>query len=111
MAEENKSTTTQDKAVDPASALLGRLERVVANLADPIEWNWTRMMSHRDAANCMLALLSIEGLIEHANHPLGGSIWRLGDRMFGRLDGIDHKRFDELKRSNNQTQATPPQPQ
>jgi hypothetical protein len=28
------------------------------------------------------------GLIEHKQHPMGGDIWIVGDKMFGRTDGI-----------------------
>ena len=78
-------------------AWLGRLERVVAELADPLEWNWTRMMSHRDAADCALSVLAREGLIQKRRHPLGGLVWRVGDALYGRTDGITSENYHELK--------------
>lgn len=74
------------------------LECVVENLSDGYKWNWTRVMSHRDAADAALRLLANEGLIEQADHPLGGQIWRVNGKLFGRTDEITHKKFDELKR-------------
>lgn len=63
-----------------------KLEAVVRNLSDPYEWNWARMISHRDAADGALMLLAKIGLIEHSNHPLGGHIWTVNGNKFGRVD-------------------------
>ena len=74
------------------------LERVVENLADGMIWNWTRMLSERDAADAALRLLANEGLIEQREHPWGGRIWRVNGKLFGRTDGITLKKFETLKR-------------
>lgn len=74
------------------------LERVVEGLADGYKWNWSRMMSHRDAADCVLDTLAKLGLIEQIEHPLGGTVWRVGKRLFGRTDGITSRRFTAIMR-------------
>lgn len=71
-----------------------QLENVVAELADPYEWNWTKTLSERDAADAVLGLLHRNGLIEYKRHPLGGNIWRCNGKLFGRTDGIVD--FDSL---------------
>lgn len=79
------------------SDLLDRLEVVVADLADPMEWNWTRQgLSERDAADGVLRLMVRSGLIEHRRHPLGGDIWKVNGKLYGRLDNITLEKFDAL---------------
>lgn len=70
------------KKVDP------KLVALVQQLADELKFNWMRTTSHRDAADCVLELMAKLGLIEHKRHPMGGDIWIVGDKMFGRTDGI-----------------------
>lgn len=74
------------------------LERVVAKLADPMIWNWTNMISRRDAADAALELLAREGLIEGAEHPYGGKVWRVNGKLFGRTDCIASKIFKPVKK-------------
>lgn len=62
------------------------LEEVVAVLADANNWNWTRMMSERNAADCVLGLMARVGLIKEKDHKLGGKIWTVNGKKFGRLD-------------------------
>lgn len=71
---------------DQLSDLLDHLESTVAKLADEMEWNWTRQgLSERCAADMVLRLMAREGLIEHENHPLGGNIWKVNGKLYGRL--------------------------
>jgi hypothetical protein len=70
------------KMVDP------KLVALVEQLADELKFNWMRGTTHRDAADRVLALMAELGLIEHKQHPMGGDIWIVGDKMFGRTDGI-----------------------
>lgn len=74
------------------------LEKVVANLADRYAWNWTNMSSHRNAADACLELLAREGLIEQCEHPLGGQVWRVNGKLFGRTDEMTLKKFDAIVR-------------
>lgn len=79
------------------SEWLDRLEVVVADLADPMEWNWTRQgLSERDAADGVLVLMVRAGLIEHRRHPSGGNIWKVNGKLYGRLDDITLEKFDAL---------------
>lgn len=71
-----------------------QLEKVVADLADPYEWSWTKALSQRDAADAVLGLLNRHGLIDYKKHPSGGYIWRCNGKLFGRTDGIVD--FDSL---------------
>jgi hypothetical protein len=83
------------------SATQDALERVVKNLSNHRRWNWAYVCSHRDAADGLLKVLSDEGLIECVNHPLGGSVWRVNGKLFGRTDGITSKRFSKLVREQS----------
>lgn len=75
------------------------LERVVAELADTMKWNWTRGTTHRDAADSVLYLMAREGLIEYAQHPSGGAIWRTNGKLFGRTDGMTDELFNEMRKA------------
>ena len=70
------------------------IERLVEELADGFRWNWTRMLSYRDAADLVLRRMSELGIIEERKHPFGGSVWRVNGRMFGRLDDVANDLFD-----------------
>lgn len=77
------------------------LERVVEELANRhgigrFKWHWTRVMSCRDAAEAFLDLLAREGLIEQRRHPYGGQVWRVNGKLFGRVDGVTHEKFDAM---------------
>lgn len=96
----NRKKTVNAHGSCAPSAGSAALERVVEGLADGYKWNWTRMMSHRDAADCALDVLAKLGLIEQIDHPLGGTVWRVGNRLFGRTDGISNKRFTAIMRQN-----------
>lgn len=43
------------------------LEKLVKDLADGMKWNWTRMASHRDAADAVLSTMAELGLIREKN--------------------------------------------
>lgn len=73
------------------------LERVVADLSDVRRWTWTLVLSYRDAADAALRVLAREGLIEQFAHPMGGKIWRVNGKLFGRTDGITHKQLDAMQ--------------
>lgn len=75
------------------------LERVVADLTDATTWSWAYMSSNWDAAQAVLRLMARNGLIEWKTHPMGGDIWRVNGKLYGRTDGITHKKFDALKNS------------
>lgn len=79
--------------------LMSALERVVEDLADPYRWSWMTMSRYRDSADSVLKLMASEGLIEQSEHPLGGFIWRVNGKLFGRTDGITHAKFDKRKRA------------
>ena len=66
--------------------ILKVLEKVVANLADPIAWNWAKSISEREAADMVLKLMANNGLIGHKQHPLGGNIWIVNGKLYGRTD-------------------------
>ena len=74
---------------------LEALEKVVADLADEYAWTWTRMVSHRDAADCVLHRMADAGLIEEFEHPFGGRIWRCNGKLFGRTDGVTEEMISE----------------
>jgi hypothetical protein len=64
------------------------IEKVVAELADPMKWNWTQQgsgkaRSERHAADNVLRLMAGAGLIEHQGHPLGGHIWIVNGNKYG----------------------------
>lgn len=65
-----------------------KLQQLVENLADPHEWNWTRLTTRRDAADDMLREMAELGIIQHQRHPLGGDVWLVGDKIFGRVDEL-----------------------
>lgn len=75
-----------------------KLEKVVKILADGYIWNWTEMVSCRNAADGVLRLLAYEGLIDGRRHPSGGLVWRVNGKLFGRTDSITHKNFTELRK-------------
>ncbi len=62
--------------------------KLVENLSDPMEWNWTRMLSHRDAADAVLSKMAELGIIEQRAHKLGGYVWIVDGQIFGRTDGV-----------------------
>lgn len=64
------------------------LEKLVEELADGMKWNWTRMCSNRDAADVVLARMAQLGMIQKAAHPLGGHIWIVNGKLYGRTDGV-----------------------
>jgi hypothetical protein len=64
------------------------ITKLVENLADPIEWNWTQMTSHRDAADAVLIKMAELGIIEQRAHKLGGHVWIINGQIFGRTDGV-----------------------
>lgn len=65
------------------------LERLVANLADPYVWSWTRQgWDERSAADKVLRLMAKLDLIGFRQHPLGGDIWEINGRIYGRTDGV-----------------------
>jgi hypothetical protein len=74
----------QDAATPP-------IQLLVEWLSDGYVWNWTRMHSDRDAAQIVLGRMAELGIIKHAPHPWGGNIWIIGDKLFGRTDGIELK--------------------
>lgn len=65
------------------------IERLVSNLADPMAWNWTRQgWDERSAADKVLGIMAKLGLILYRQHPLGGHVWEINGRIYGRIDGI-----------------------
>ena len=74
------------------------LAKLVEELADPMKWNWTRMATHRDAADCVLETMVELGLIDGRHHPHTWSqhstVYRVDRRLFGRTDGVDDSLFD-----------------
>lgn len=67
------------------------LEAVVADLADERKWNWTRVISQREAADVVLCEMVERGLIEGWLHPMvkggtGYSTYRVNGRLYGRTD-------------------------
>lgn len=78
-----------DVSADDATRQKEALERFVANLADPMKWNWCNQFHNaRDAADHALALMARLNLIEHRAHPMGGDIWQINGRIYGRTDGV-----------------------
>lgn len=71
-----------------------RLTVLVSELADDMQWNWTRSLSENDAAMKVLQRMAKLGLIEHRRHPSGGNIWRVNGKLFGRTDGITEEMFE-----------------
>lgn len=75
------------------------LAKLVEQLTDPTKWKWTRMISQRDAADCVLTTMVELGLIEGRHHPQTLSrdpvVFRVNGRIFGRTDGIDDWLFDK----------------
>lgn len=90
LAMKNHSATNED--------VKRKLQRVVKDLADGIAWNWCNMASHRAAADACLTLMANEGLIEHRYHPMGGNVWRVNGKLYGRTDKITLKEFNKLKK-------------
>jgi hypothetical protein len=72
------------------------LEDVVANLADHRVWLWSLAISQRDAADHCLRVMMNNGLIEGRRHPYGGNVWKVGNKLFGRTDGVTLKSFKKL---------------
>lgn len=104
MSEETKlptaqdAVTAEDKGRCAPAPLLDRLEAVVADLADPMKWNWMDQgLSERDAADAVLSRMASFGVIEYRRHPSGGNIWKVNGQLYGRLDGITLDMFDGLK--------------
>jgi len=100
-----KSDSTEEPTIQSAqSASKGQqtsnpdagLTELVAVLADGYNWSWTRMISERNAADAFLSLLARYGFIETIDHPLGGHVWRVGDKLYGRTDQMPLKRFKRL---------------
>ena len=52
-----------------------KIELLVQKLADEYDWNWTRMLSERDAADAVLRLMAGLRLIRRRKHRFGGDIW------------------------------------
>lgn len=72
------------------------LELLVAELSDPMRWNWTNAIgSSRDAADCVLRTMSQLDLVEIRQHPLGGYVYRCNGNMYGRTDGLEN--FDAAR--------------
>jgi hypothetical protein len=61
-----------------------RITQLVAWLADPLGRNWTRVSSDRDSSDEVLAKMAELGIIGHERHPLGGNVWIVDGRRFGR---------------------------
>ena len=62
-----------------------RLTKLVETLADPMAWNWmSSVKSDRDSADKVLGLMAQLGLITHRQHKLGGNIWIVDGKRFGR---------------------------
>ena len=75
-----------------------KMEELVKHLSDPYKFNWTRMISHRDAADQMLGMLAENGFIDGREHPYGGKIWKVGNKLYGRTDGVSLSNFKKLKK-------------
>lgn len=65
------------------------LEDKVAYLTDARTFSWTQMMGCDAAARLALKTLADLGIIQHHLHQYGGDIWIVGNKGFGRLDGVD----------------------
>ncbi len=74
---------------------MSELEKLVKHLSDPYEFNWTRVISHRGAADIFLQLLVDGKFIEGRDHPYGGKVWKVGRKLYGRTDGVSLKSFKE----------------
>lgn len=81
-----KLTADLAAALASAEAAETGVETIVSTIADRLAWNWTRMMSERDAADCILGMFARVGLITEEDHPLGGKIWTTkSGKKFGRI--------------------------
>lgn len=74
-----------------------KLEQAVAYFADGKNWAWNTVISSRDAADSALNILAEFRLIEKREHPSGGTIWKLGRKLYGRTDGMTIRKFNKLK--------------
>lgn len=63
-----------------------QIEELVKYLSDPYKWNWTVMHSDEQSARRVLNKMAEIGLIKHRYHKLGGDIWEINGKKFGRLD-------------------------
>jgi len=63
-----------------------RIEQLVSWLADPYVWNWTSMLTNRDAADRVLQRAAELGIVERESHPLGGRVWIINGNRYGRTD-------------------------
>ncbi len=80
------SAAVADRA--PTDNRTEALAELVKDLADPYAWNWTRMVSRRDAADMVLEEMAKLGLIEHRHHRSGGAVWIFHGQLYGRTDGV-----------------------
>lgn len=93
---EEDTQQAEDRLTTALAALRERdaeIEKLVAELADQMKWNWTQMVSCRDAANLVLALMVEHKIIEGCQHPnvqggTGYSTYRVNGNLYGRTDGI-----------------------
>lgn len=74
------------------------IERLVSELSNGFEYNWTKMWSQRDAADHFLTLLAEVKLIDHCYHPMGGSVWKINNKLFGRTDSMTIRKFNKILR-------------
>ena len=63
-----------------------RVAPLVRWLADGYEWSWMRSVSERCAADAVLERMAALGLIGCDEHPLGGRVWKVNGRRYGRTD-------------------------
>lgn len=86
---------------ETGQAIVPNLQCVVAVLADPMAWNWCENFGNkRQAADAALDLMARMGLIEHHQHPLGGNIWKVGEKSYGRIDEDCEKLISSLDTPN-----------
>ncbi len=63
-----------------------KLEKLVAYLADESEFNWTHSHTDRTTADAILSEMVRQNIIGHRGHPLGGHIWIVNGKEFGRTE-------------------------
>lgn len=70
------------------------IENIIEEL---LTWPWQRMISCEDAAHKILALMAKEEMLERRMHDLGGYVYLVNGKLFGRIDGITLKNFYDLE--------------